>query len=80
MTNDTIGVDVSKDHLDTHRMSDGKSCRFANDRAGHTAFIAWAAWPAEPMTRAASLRRFKRRPTQAVAARSTHLRVWQDRR
>lgn len=42
MTNDTIGVDISKDHLDAHRMSDGSSRRFANDRAGHTAFLGWA--------------------------------------
>ena len=41
MTNDTIGVDISKDHLDAHRMSDGKNRRFANDAAGHRAFISW---------------------------------------
>lgn len=42
MTNDTIGVDISKDHLDAHRMSDGARCRFANDKAGHRAFVGWA--------------------------------------
>jgi transposase len=42
MTNDTIGVDISKDHLDAHRMGDGASRRFANDRAGHKAFVNWA--------------------------------------
>lgn len=42
MTNDTIGVDISKDHLDAHRMSDGSSRRFANDRTGHAAFVGWA--------------------------------------
>ena len=41
MTNDTIGVDISKDHLDAHRMHDGASRRFANDKAGHTAFVNW---------------------------------------
>ena len=41
MTNDTIGVDISKDHLDAHRMSDGASRRFANDSAGHRAFLDW---------------------------------------
>jgi transposase len=41
MTNDTIGVDISKDHLDAYRMSDAKSRRFANDDRGHQAFIAW---------------------------------------
>jgi creatinine amidohydrolase/Fe(II)-dependent formamide hydrolase-like protein len=41
MTNDTIGVDISKDHLDAHRMSDGASRCFANDGVGHTAFVKW---------------------------------------
>jgi transposase len=43
MTNDTIGVDVSKDRLDAHRPSDGASRRFANDKAGHKAFLRWRA-------------------------------------
>jgi transposase len=42
MTKDTIGVDISKDHLDAHRMADGASRRFANDRVGHSAFVNWA--------------------------------------
>lgn len=42
MINDTIGVDISKDHVDAHRMSDGSSRRFANDRTGHAAFVGWA--------------------------------------
>ncbi|MBB4197504.1 transposase [Rhodoblastus sphagnicola] len=33
MQNDTIGVDVSKDHLDAHRLADGASRRFANGKA-----------------------------------------------
>ncbi|MBB5045271.1 IS110 family transposase [Shinella fusca] len=41
MIKDTIGVDISKDHLDAHRMSDGAARRFANDTAGHSAFIDW---------------------------------------
>lgn len=41
MTNDTIGVDISKDHLDAYRMSDGARRRFANDSAGHRAFLDW---------------------------------------
>jgi transposase len=41
MTNDTIGVDVSKDHLDAHRLIDGASRRFANDKTGHKAFLRW---------------------------------------
>jgi transposase len=41
MTKDTIGVDISKDHLDAHRMSDGAIRRFANDSGGHRAFMNW---------------------------------------
>jgi transposase len=39
MKNDTIGVDVSKDHLDAHRPADGATRRFANAKGGHTALI-----------------------------------------
>lgn len=41
MTDHSIGIDISKDHLDAHRLIDGASRRFANDRAGHKALIAW---------------------------------------
>ena len=43
MKNDTIGVDVSKDHLDAYRLADGASRRFANDKGGHKALIKWLA-------------------------------------
>jgi len=43
MQNDTIGVDVSKDHLDAHRLVDGASRRFANDKRGHKTLIKWLA-------------------------------------
>ena len=43
MKNDTIGVDVSKDHLDAHRLADGAARRFANDKGGHKALIKWLA-------------------------------------
>jgi len=43
MQNDTIGVDVSKDHLDAHRLADSASRRFANDKCGRKAFVKWCA-------------------------------------
>ena len=43
MQNDTIGVDVSKDHLDAHCLADGASRRFANDKCGRKAFVKWCA-------------------------------------
>src|SRR3984957_5512632 len=49
MKNDTIGVDVSKDHLDAHRLADGATRRFANDKAGHKALIKWL--PERPLNR-----------------------------
>jgi len=42
MSNVTIGVDISKDTLDAHRLPDGASRSFANTPAGHKALIAWA--------------------------------------
>ena len=41
MTNTTIGVDISKDRLDTFRISDGQSRSFSNDKVGHKAFMRW---------------------------------------
>jgi len=35
MTLFTIGVDISKDHLDVHRLPDGQSRHFTNDKAGY---------------------------------------------
>jgi len=43
MNNDTIGVDVSKDHLDAHRLADGAARRFTNNKGGHKALIKWLA-------------------------------------
>lgn len=37
----TIGVDISKDHLDVCRWPDGAARRFSNDRRGHRALLAW---------------------------------------
>ena len=40
MKNDIIAVDISKINP-VHRTSDGASCRFTNDKAGHSAFLVW---------------------------------------
>lgn len=41
MTHHTIGVDISKDHVDAWRTLDATHRRFANDKAGHRALIGW---------------------------------------
>lgn len=41
MSETIIGVDVSKDTLDAHRLPDGTCRRFANDRRGFAAFLGW---------------------------------------
>jgi len=41
MTRIAIGVDISKDRLDIHRLPDGQSRSFTNDKAGHKAPIAF---------------------------------------
>lgn len=40
--NNTIGVDISKDKFDAHRLPDSASKQFANSKTGHRAFIKWA--------------------------------------
>ena len=39
--NDTIGIDISKDYLDAHRLSDANVKRFTNDRIGLKSLKAW---------------------------------------
>jgi transposase len=41
MTHYTIGVDISKAHLDAHRLPDGLARQFANDLRGFGAMIKW---------------------------------------
>ena len=41
MMNDSIGVDVSKDHPDVRRLSDGAAARFVNTAAGFRALAKW---------------------------------------
>jgi transposase len=41
MTEITIGIDISKDHLDAHRLPGDERRRFDNTAAGHKALIRW---------------------------------------
>lgn len=41
MTPSTIGVDISKDFLDVHRLPDGEAQQFENSKAGYKALILW---------------------------------------
>jgi len=41
MTETTIGIDISKDTLDVHRLSDGAAAQFGNDKAGFRTLKAW---------------------------------------
>lgn len=42
MTQNIVGVDISKDWLDAHRRTDAADKRFANTRQGRRALIKWA--------------------------------------
>jgi transposase len=39
--NNTIGIDISKDTLDVHRLAGGQHKQFSNGRTGHTQLIKW---------------------------------------
>jgi transposase len=41
MSKPTIGVDISKDHLDACRWPGGEICRVSNDAAGHRQLVRW---------------------------------------
>jgi hypothetical protein len=36
-----IGIDVSKDTLDVHRLADGSHCQIPNSTTGHTKLLKW---------------------------------------
>lgn len=41
MTDITIGADISKDHVDLHRLPGGKRLRVTNDRKGFASILRW---------------------------------------
>ena len=41
MTDNSIGIDISKDFLDTHRLNDGAAARFRNSPAGFRTLSTW---------------------------------------
>ena len=43
----TIGIDISKDHLEVYVHPEGSRRQFPNDRAGHAALIVWIS-PRQP--------------------------------
>jgi transposase len=36
-----IGIDVTKDTLDVHRLADGSHCQIPNSTTGHTKLLKW---------------------------------------
>ena len=51
MKQHTVGIDISKAHLDAHRLADGHSAQFDNDPAGFRALIDWIGTPVECVLR-----------------------------
>lgn len=41
MIKDTIGADISKDHIDLYRLPDGTRLHVKNDRKGFAAILKW---------------------------------------
>jgi transposase len=47
--NNTIGIDVSKDTLDVHRLMDGRHKQFLNSKIGHAQLIKWIELQPDPL-------------------------------
>lgn len=45
----TIGIDVSKDTLDVHRLADGQYKQFRNGKSGHAQLIKWLGMQPDPL-------------------------------
>ena len=41
MIHHTVGIDISKAHLDAYAAPEGRAARFSNDAAGFQKLIAW---------------------------------------
>ena len=50
MPDSTVGVDISKTHLDVYLAPGGKAARFSNDGAGFKKLIAWIESPVRSVT------------------------------
>ena len=50
MPDSTVGVDISKTHLDVYVVPAGQAARVSNDAAGFKALIAWVEWPVRSVT------------------------------
>ena len=50
MPDSTVGVDISKTHLDVYVVPAGQAARFPNDAAGFKALMAWVEVPVRAVT------------------------------
>ena len=49
-TPNTVGIDISKAHLDAHQLPSGRSARFANDATGFETLTVWIGSGVERLT------------------------------
>lgn len=47
--NNTIGIDISKDTLDAHRLADGQHKQFLNGKTGHAQLMKWIGKQSDPL-------------------------------
>lgn len=47
--NNTIGIDISKDTLDVHRLMDGQHKQFLNGKSGHAQLLKWIGTQLTPL-------------------------------
>ena len=68
---DTIGIDVSKDTLDVHRLADGSNRQFPNGTAGHSKLLKWLeTLPSLPLVIYEATGAYHRQLEQRLAARA----------
>ncbi len=65
-----IGIDVSKDTLDVHRLTDGRHNQFANDKTGHTKLLKWINLQPDPLIIFEATGAYHRRLEQFLGART----------
>ena len=66
----TIGIDVSKDTLDVHRLTDGQHKQFINGKIGHTQLLKWMSRQPEPLAIFEATGAYHRRLEQTLGAKA----------
>jgi len=66
----TIGIDISKDTLDVHRLADGQHSQFLNSKTGFSKLLRWVGLQSKPLIIFEATGAYHRQLEQALGAKA----------